>query len=201
VCGADNKTYNNSCYAKQAGVGVQYTGECKTVTAPQLTVTYQCNDGVDNDKDGYIDLKDPGCTDTQDNDETNPAPAPTTTVVYQCSDGIDNDKDGYIDLKDPGCTDSKDNDETNVTPPPSTTIAPPKIISFTASPTAIALKQSSTLYWEVSGTDVKIILDPTKETLSASGKKAVIPTSTITYTIIATNSAGSVKASVIITVK
>lgn len=209
ICGTDNKIYTNACLAKQVGVSVQYGGECKIVTTPlsppPSTVVYQCNDGVDNDKDGYIDLKDPGCTDTQDNDETNvvvsPLP-PTTTVVDQCSDGLDNDKDGYIDLKDPGCTDSKDNDETNVaTQPSSPTIAPPKIVSFTASPVAIALKQSSTLYWEVSGTEVKIIMDPTKEVLAASGKKVVTPTATITYTIIATNSAGSTKASATVTVK
>jgi len=34
--------------------------------------TYQCNDRKDNDKDGLIDMKDPGCEDKKDDDETNP---------------------------------------------------------------------------------------------------------------------------------
>jgi hypothetical protein len=35
-----------------------------------------CNDGVDNDGDGRIDGADPGCTSTEDRDESNPAPPP-----------------------------------------------------------------------------------------------------------------------------
>jgi len=67
----------------------------------------QCSDGVDNDGDGLIDAKDPGCQDANGkydpnkNDERN-----------QCSDGIDNDGDGLIDFgKDPGCTSPQDNSE------------------------------------------------------------------------------------------
>lgn len=33
----------------------------------------QCADGLDNDNDGLIDLSDPGCTNTSDTDEANPA--------------------------------------------------------------------------------------------------------------------------------
>ena len=36
--------------------------------------TAQCADGVDNDTDTLIDLADPGCTNAEDNDETNAAP-------------------------------------------------------------------------------------------------------------------------------
>ena len=78
----------------------------------------QCNDGIDNDNDGLIDLADPGCTDANDNDEFN---APTPPPVTQCNDGADNDNDGLIDLADPGCTDSTDNDEFNAPPPPPVT--------------------------------------------------------------------------------
>ncbi|MDP3779063.1 MAG: Kazal-type serine protease inhibitor domain-containing protein [bacterium] len=204
VCGTNSKTYTNACYAKQAEVGVQYSGECKVVAPPSSTTVYQCNDGVDNDKDGYVDLKDPGCTDTADNDEINvvttPSPSP---VTYQCSDGIDNDKDGYTDLKDPGCTDTKDNDETNgaTTPAPSPlSITKPTISSFSITPTAISKGQSATLSWNVSDA-TSIVLSPTKETLTASGKKVIIPSLTTTYTITATNAAGSVNASVTVMVK
>ena len=65
-----------------------------------------CDDGLDNDGDGYTDLEDPGCTDTSDNDEYNAAAA-------ACSDGLDNDGDGRIDLDDPGCQSGSDNDEYN----------------------------------------------------------------------------------------
>lgn len=80
---------------------------------PRLIVTYaafnlECNDGIDNDGDGFVDwLEDPGCDSPEDFTETN---------LFQCNDGIDNDNDGYIDysggpqgeLADPGCDDPYD---------------------------------------------------------------------------------------------
>src|SRR3989344_8109038 len=36
----------------------------------------QCADGIDNDGDSLIDLADPGCTSSTDNDETDPVPPP-----------------------------------------------------------------------------------------------------------------------------
>lgn len=77
--------------------------------------TPACSDGVDNDNDGATDSADPGCTDANDNDETNTSgggggggggggfPA--------CSDGIDNDGDGKADRDDPGCSGPGDIDE------------------------------------------------------------------------------------------
>jgi len=67
-----------------------------------------CNDGFNNDGDGYIDYPaDKGCTSNDDPDETNPA----------CVDGTDNDGDGKIDYsRDPGCSGFDDNDEFNVSP-------------------------------------------------------------------------------------
>jgi DNA-binding beta-propeller fold protein YncE/mono/diheme cytochrome c family protein len=52
-----------------------------------------CNDGIDNDGDGLIDLADPGCRNSEWNIE-NP----------QCNDGVNNDADGLVDLADPHCT-------------------------------------------------------------------------------------------------
>ncbi len=40
-----------------------------------------CNDGIDNDSDGAVDLGDPGCSSVSDNDETNPPVNYTLTVT------------------------------------------------------------------------------------------------------------------------
>ncbi|MCB9554216.1 MAG: hypothetical protein H6705_20495 [Myxococcales bacterium] len=59
----------------------------------------QCNDALDNDGDGRVDLADPGCVEGQDDDEADPLEAPA------CADGLDNDGDGAIDWPDdPECT-------------------------------------------------------------------------------------------------
>lgn len=58
--------------------------------------TPQCSDGADNDSDGAIDMADPGCSNPNDNDETD-------ILVGTCSDGIDNDADCLTDGADPGC--------------------------------------------------------------------------------------------------
>jgi len=82
-----------------------------------------CSDDIDNDGDGFVDLDDPGCDSSKDDDEFNepaiepPPPEPDT----QCSDGFDNDGDGLVDLNDPGCDSSEDDDEFNepsIEPPP-----------------------------------------------------------------------------------
>jgi hypothetical protein len=89
-----------STWADQGIVKVVYVVESTGSTA-----TYQCNDNIDNDGDGRIDLADSGCSSSTDNDETNAA------ATYQCNDGIDNDNDGRIDLADSGCSSSTDNSE------------------------------------------------------------------------------------------
>jgi hypothetical protein len=73
----------------------------------------QCRDGADNDGDGLIDHPaDPGCSNPDDNNETNNAPVP------QCRDGADNDGDGDIDYPgDPGCSNADDDDETDTCAP------------------------------------------------------------------------------------
>ena len=66
-----------------------------------------CDDGIDNDGDGAIDLDDEGCTNAQDRNEGD-------EPVTWCSDGKDNDDDGLIDFPDdPGCGSDFDSDETD----------------------------------------------------------------------------------------
>jgi len=69
---------------------------------------YECNDGVDNDSDGYTDWpNDPSCTSDQDDTE-----APWDPGNTECSDGQDNDSDGFIDWpNDPSCTSLQDDTE------------------------------------------------------------------------------------------
>ena len=79
--------------------------ECEKVDAKHDDgKLHQCEDEIDNDGDGLIDLADPGCDNDNDNKETDPK-------LKQCSDGIDNDGDGLIDLADPGCGNANDNEE------------------------------------------------------------------------------------------
>ncbi len=62
------------------------------------SIVGECNDEVDNDGDGRVDLADPGCVGLRDDSERDP-PAPP-----ECDDGVDNDEDGEIDYPDDdGC--------------------------------------------------------------------------------------------------
>lgn len=67
-----------------------------------------CNDGVDNDFDGWADYGyDPGCDSYEDNDEYD-----DYEYTPACNDGIDNDYDGWVDYgEDPGCDSWDDYDE------------------------------------------------------------------------------------------
>ena len=63
--------------------------------------TATCQDGEDNDDDGFIDLDDPDCDSPNDVDE-----------AASCNDHVDNDGDGWIDWpNDPGCTDAQSSSE------------------------------------------------------------------------------------------
>ncbi len=66
---------------------------CPTSTC--CTLATECDDGIDNDGDGYTDLEDCGCADICDTIEG--------INTAECNDGIDNDGDGLIDLADPHC--------------------------------------------------------------------------------------------------
>ncbi|MEZ4469583.1 MAG: hypothetical protein R3F60_02035 [bacterium] len=57
-----------------------------------------CRDGEDNDGDGQVDLADPGCTEAEDADETDPDEPPV------CANDLDDDGDGRVDWPaDPDC--------------------------------------------------------------------------------------------------
>jgi len=98
-----------------------------------------CKDGIDNDGDGLIDAKDPGCAgkvkfredpqcndgidndwdgwiDTEDKDCRRPSdqteyPLLPGKTQTDCNNGWDDDGDGWYDLGDPGCTSALDTDE------------------------------------------------------------------------------------------
>ena len=65
---------------------------------------YQCNDGVDNDNDGWTDGSDTACDSEWWNNEA-------SGEDTECSDRVDNDGDGLIDADDPNCVDGWHDDE------------------------------------------------------------------------------------------
>ena len=65
-------------------------------TAPDdPTESGECQNGLDDDGDGGIDLADLGCDSAIEASEH--------SLAFACDDGIDNDGDGLVDLEDPGC--------------------------------------------------------------------------------------------------
>jgi hypothetical protein len=75
--------------------------ECKNMTSSSSTTpSYLCANGLDDDRDGAVDLDDYGCDSATDNNETGDT---------QCGDGIDNEGDGYTDQNDSGCSGPSDN--------------------------------------------------------------------------------------------
>ena len=77
--------------------------------------------------------------------------------------------------------------------------APPIINSFTADPTSISSGEGSTLRWDVSGA-TEVIIDPLTGTFALTGTRTVSPTTTTTYTLTASNEAGSRTDTVKVTV-
>jgi hypothetical protein len=77
--------------------------------------------------------------------------------------------------------------------------AHPVIESFSASPPSIVVGQSSTLQWEISGATT-VSINQGIGSVPVSGTRVVSPTATTTYTLIASNSAGSVTTSVTVKV-
>jgi hypothetical protein len=87
------------------GVGLEF----KPLPLPVINVgtfTPQCRDGVDNDGDGFVDERDPGChSDLDVNNDNSYTPDKTFEGDFtsQCNDSEDNDEDGLTDVNDPGC--------------------------------------------------------------------------------------------------
>ena len=77
--------------------------------------------------------------------------------------------------------------------------APPTINSFTASPANISPGQRTTLSWDVSAA-TGITIQPEIGDVGSSGALQLSPPATITYTLTATNQAGSTNDSVTVTV-
>jgi len=71
------------------------------------------------------------------------------------------------------------------------------IMIFNANPTSIALGQKADLIWTVSGA-TSVIIDPGIGSVEPAGKKTVMPDRTTSYTIVATNSTGTITRSVTI---
>jgi hypothetical protein len=75
----------------------------------------------------------------------------------------------------------------------------PLIASFTIDPPSVSPGTSATMSWSVAGADL-IIIDRIYRPLPLSGSMMIMPTTTATYILTASNSAGSVTASATATV-
>jgi hypothetical protein len=64
-CGCDGQTYPTACDADNAGVNIDYSGECTACGGPALPEgppgDPTCSDALDNDCDGTMDFNDPDC--------------------------------------------------------------------------------------------------------------------------------------------
>jgi hypothetical protein len=78
--------------------------------------------------------------------------------------------------------------------------SPPSIVSFNADPDVIAEGESSNLTWNVSEA-TEITIYPGIGSVSLTGSQRIFPKETTTYTLTATNGAGSVTASKVVYVE
>jgi len=97
VCGVGYYGYYIGCEGNSCQYGCS-NGACMTsTTTTSITTTTlpkpKCSDGIDNDGDTKVDLKDPGC-------KNNPS---LDTEIGKCQNGIDDDSDTRTDLLDSGC--------------------------------------------------------------------------------------------------
>jgi hypothetical protein len=80
------------------GPGVRFTSHVRYEVHGEA-LPPACQDGLDDDLDGLVDLADPGCSDPSDVSENDPS--------LPCDDGVDGDGDGLVDVEeDPGCRDA-----------------------------------------------------------------------------------------------
>ena len=77
--------------------------DCTDVAeGPEETLTY-CQDGCDNDGDGYVDCADYSCSQSDDPQVLAYCDSLSESSLEKCSDGIDNDGNGYTDCEDYSC--------------------------------------------------------------------------------------------------
>ncbi|MBL7779086.1 MAG: hypothetical protein JNK66_12440 [Chitinophagales bacterium] len=87
---------------------IEATG-CREKTTKEI-----CNNGLDDDNDGFTDLNDNDCTELgseclNGNDDdgdgfTDSADLDCTETGSECSNGVDDDQDGFTDCNDVNCT-------------------------------------------------------------------------------------------------
>jgi hypothetical protein len=101
---------SDNSQGRSFGFAVHLTADSALVGRPEGTdggavyaYASRCNDSLDNDGDGFVDLVDPGCNDMGDLSEQ--------TDLLVCDDGLDNDGDGLADGADPGCSNLNDPSE------------------------------------------------------------------------------------------
>lgn len=82
---------------------------------------------------------------------------------------------------------------------PTAPVAQPTISSFTANPTNINQGEQTAISWDVSGATT-ITIEPSIGSVGASGSLTLTPSATITYTLTASNEAGSATGSTTINV-
>lgn len=76
----------------------------------------------------------------------------------------------------------------------------PSIVSFNADPDVVAKGESSNLIWSVSNA-TEVVIEPGIGTSSLTGSQRIFPEKTTTYTLTATNRAGSVSATKVVNVE
>ncbi|MHB8086114.1 MAG: hypothetical protein ACYDHZ_09825 [Dehalococcoidia bacterium] len=76
---------------------------------------------------------------------------------------------------------------------------PPTVVNFSATPAMVTAGQTSTLQWAVTGA-TSVSIDQGIGKVDVAGTKAVTVKSTITYTLIASNAAGSVSKTAAVTI-
>jgi peptidoglycan-associated lipoprotein len=84
-------------------------------------------------------------------------------------------------------------------PAPKANTAPPAINSFKAEPATIPVGQTSVLTWSVENAD-RIRIEPEDGGVLGNDRRSVSPAKTTTYSLIASNSAGTVQAAVTVSV-
>ncbi len=106
--GSNRNTCDPGCASTNDNSEKEHDPECSDVNdnneGPDQLI---CNNGIDDDNDGKVDLVDKGCCNADDNNEEGNS---------QCTNGCDDDKDGKVDYpEDNQCSDENDDIEGVIT--------------------------------------------------------------------------------------